>query len=147
MAAKKLSAYQKYLNRRERMIKKGYFVTEAMDERSFDESVELAKSEIEQGSLKTRRSAEQYAIEEGDRYFTKKQAKALKKGINDMLRDKKFLNEDGIKDMLRDKKILGEDGKIKEVNVDFIYRMESRKLIDKFMKWKGDKTLVGGHYE
>ena len=132
MAAKKLSAYQKYLNRRERMINKGYFVAEVLDEKGFEESVELARSEIKAGNLKTKRSAEQYIIEEADRYFTKKQAKTLKMGINDMLKDKD---------------IRGEDGKIKQVNADFIYKKESRKLIDDFMKWKGDKTLIGGHYE
>ena len=93
MAAKKLSAYQKYLNRRERMINKGYFVAETMDEKGFEESVELARSEIGEGNLKTRRSAEQYVIEEGNRYFSKKQAKSLKMGINDMLRDKKILGD------------------------------------------------------
>ena len=146
MAAKKLSAYQKYLNRRERMIDKGYILRDAMDEEEFNQSVDLVRTEIGK-SINTKRSAEQYTIEEADRYFTTKQAKSLKMGINDMLKDKKFIKEKGIKKMLRDKKILGEDGKIKQVNTDFIYKNESKELIDEFIKWKKKKTLVGGHYE
>ena len=84
MAAKKLSAYEKYLNRRKRMIDKGYFLSEVLKEENFEESVELARIEIEEGNLKTKRSPEQYIIEEADRYFTKKQARVLKMGINDM---------------------------------------------------------------
>lgn len=133
MAARKLSGYQKYLNRRERMIDKGYILREAMSESEFYQSVGFIENEKKSGRLITKKSAEQYVIAEADKYFTKNQAKALKMGINDMFKDK------GIRD---------EEGNIRKINVDFIYRnKETMSLISDFTAWKSGKFLVGGHYE
>lgn len=132
MARKKLSAYQKYLNKRSRLEDKGYILKEAMTEIEYNHLVKYVDREIRSGELITKKTAEEF-VNSGEKYFSKSQAKALKMGINDMLKEK------GVRD---------EFGNIRQINVDFIYKnKETMSLIDQFMTWKGDKTLIGGHYE
>ena len=132
MAARKLSAYQKYVNKRRRLEYQGYILKEEMSEIEYNHLVKYVQREIDSGSLITKKSAEQF-VNSGEKYFSKAQAKALKMGINDMLKEK------GIRD---------EYGNIRQINVDFIYKnKETMSLIADFVAWKADKTLVGGHYE